>query len=138
MLRSIDSRRPTGAPKKFEIARVLPIASGAVFAGYADRLIERSANLAATRFIGLFQMRRVDVVFSALAARQQFGPRAHQRLELFELCARQRMHAPRLHIAAGWRARCAFENVANDLFRESASAERLGMSIVMQWRREHP
>ena len=61
-------------------------------------------------------MARVDVVFSALAARQQVGPCAHQRLELFEFFPGQRMHPPGLHIAAGGRAACAFENVAHGCF----------------------
>jgi hypothetical protein len=71
-------------------------------------LIERGADLAAARLVGLFQIARIDVVFGALAARQQLGPRAHARFKRFEFVTRQRIDAPRLHIAAGRRAHRAF------------------------------
>ncbi len=129
--------QPDRRAEEFEIARVLPIAAGAVLARHTDRLIKRGADLAAAGFIGLFQTARVDVVFGALAARQQFRPRAHQRLELFELGPGQRIDPPRLHIAAGGRARRA-SRMSRTVARGPASAGTPGMSSGRQRRRRCP
>ena len=116
-------QQPNRRAEEFEIARVLPIAAGAILAPHADRLIERGADLVAARLVRLFQIARVDVVFGALAARQHFRPCTHQRLELFEFFARQRMHAPGLQVAARRRARRALENVADDCLGDRGGQE---------------
>jgi len=95
MLRSMKMSSPTGAPKNSKLraycdsARVYPRA----VCRSPDRARRRPGGGSSHR---LFETGRIDVVFGALAARQQFGPRADRGLELFELVARKRMHAPRL------------------------------------------
>src|SRR5687768_1684820 len=82
--------------EELEVAGILPDAPRAVLARHAERAIEQFADLEAAGAVGLLQVLRIDLVFGALAARQQFGPGADQRLEFLESRARDGMHAPRL------------------------------------------
>src|SRR5262249_10965189 len=67
----------------------------------------------AAAVIRLRQLGRIDVVFGSFAPRQLACKAQPQlRLQLLEPRARDHMHTPRLHVAAGRRARRALENVA--------------------------
>ena len=92
-------------PEKIPIAREMLKPPGLVIARNAELRIHRFADAKAARAPRLGQVRRIDMIFGRLAHRRlaaRFGDTAHQFVARF---AKQRVDAPRLQIAARWRAR---------------------------------
>jgi hypothetical protein len=87
-------------------------------------MIELRADVATPGMIWLLERLRVDLVLGPLPARVRRRMGTDAGLEVFERRARQRMHPPRLQIAARGRAGGAFEDVAHRRERHRGRQKR--------------
>src|SRR5258708_1046636 len=122
---AVDGKeQPDRRAEQLEIARILAIARRPVLARNSDRMIELRADLAAPGMIWLLEWLRVDLVLGPLPARVRRRMGADAGLEVFERRAGERMHPPRLQIAARGRAAGAIKDVAHRRERHRGREKR--------------